>query len=436
MSILFRNAKILATENGAFKVLDGAYLGVSGKKIDYIGIDRPSSSYDTVKDMHDRLLMPGLVNGHAHSAMNLLKGIGSDLPLQEWLGKVWPVEDRMRAEDFVSGMEMVILEMLACGTTSFSDMYMMPQITQRVVGESGIKADLCRVMMGGDDKTDYLTYRNRVESLAFRKEFDNAYDGRLHVDWSVHAEYTIDDRFAESWAQEIRKLGGRVHIHLSETKREHDECVAKRGITPAAWFAKLGYFDIPAYAAHCVWVTDDDIALMKEKGVTAVHTPSSNMKLGSGFAPVQKLLDMGLNVALGTDGSASNNNVNMFEEMHLASIIHNGYQLDPTVMKPADVIRMATLGGAIAQGRPDTGSLEVGKCADIIALNLDAPHLVPDNDTLSLICYAAQGSDVVMTMVDGKILYENGEYLTMDRARIFHDYRKSCNYLYGTEAGR
>ena len=429
MSVLFKNAKILATVDGSFKVLDGAYLGVSGKKINYIGTSRPSLKYDSEKDMYGKLLMPGLVNGHAHSAMNLLKGIGSDLPLQEWLNTIWPVEGRMREQELVSGMEMVVLEMLACGTTSFSDMYLKPMITQKVIGESGIKADLCRVVMGGDENTDYVTFQNRVEAIAFHRDFDNAFDGRLHVDWSVHAEYTIADKIAKSWGAEIQTLGGRLHIHLSETKTEHDNCVQKRGITPAAWFDKLGFFNVPTYAAHCVWVTDDDLAIMKDKGVTAVHNPSSNMKLGSGFAPVQKMLDMGVNVALGTDGSASNNNVNMFEEIHLASVIHNGYHNDPTIMKPADVIRMATVNGAKAQGRPDTGSLEVGKCADIIAINLDAPHLVPDNDTLALIAYSAQASDVCMTMVDGKILYENGEYLTMDRDRIFHDYKKSCEFL-------
>lgn len=429
MSVLFKNARILATENGAFKVLDGAFLGVDGKKINYIGVSRPSFSYDTEKDMHDRLLMPGLVNSHAHSSMNLLKGMGSDLPLQQWLNTIWPVEAKMRDVDFIAGMEMAVLEMLAGGTTSFSDMYFSPMVTQKVIGESGIKADLCRVVMGGDENTDYLSYQNRVEALAFHRDFDNAYDGRLHVDWSVHAEYTISDNIAEKWAEEIQGLGGRLHIHLSETRAEQESCLNKRGMTPAAWFNKLGYFNVPTYAAHCVWVTDEDLAVMREKGVTAVHNPSSNMKLGSGFAPVQKMLDMGLNVALGTDGSASNNNVNMFEEMHLASVIHNGYHLDPTIMRPSDVIKMATINGAMAQGRPDTGSLEVGKCADIIAVNLDAPHMLPDHDTPALVCYSAQASDVCMAMVDGKILYENGEYLTMDKERIFHDYMASCEYL-------
>ena len=429
MSILFRNAKIITTEKGSIKVLSNAFLGVDGKIIDYIGTARPKKSYDEEIDMYDRLLMPGLVNGHAHTAMNLLKGVGSDLPLQEWLETVWPIEDRMRDEDFTSGMEMAILEMLAGGTTSFSDMYFRPMVTQKCVGESGIKADLTRVVMGGSPETDYVTYENRLESLSFHKEFDGAYDDRLHVDWCVHAEYTISDNIAEKWADEIQKLGGRFHTHLSETRREHDACVQKRGKTAAKWFSDLGFFNLPSYAAHCVWVTDDDLGILKEKGVTIVHNPTSNMKLGSGFAPVQKAVDMGINVALGTDGSSSNNNVNMFEEMHLASVIHNGYTLDTTIMKPETVIRMATLGGALAQGRPDTGSIEVGKRADIIAINLDAPHMVPDYDTLALVTYSAQASDVCMTMVDGKILYRNGEFLTMDRERIFRDYRKSFEYM-------
>ena len=430
MSVLFKNAKILATESGSFKVLKNAFLGVSGKCIDYIGTAKPSSSYDEEIDMYDKLLMPGLVNCHAHSAMNLLKGVGSDLPLQQWLSDaVWPIEDKMRDVDFKAGMDMVILEMLSCGTTSFSDMYFNPMLTQKSVGESGIKADLTRVVMGGDENTDYMSFTNRLESLEFYRGFDGAYDDRLHVDWCIHGEYTISDNIAENWANEIQKLGGRFHTHLSETRREHDACVAKRGKTPARWYADLGFFNIPSYAAHCVWVTDDDLQILKEKGVTIVHNPTSNMKLGSGFAPIQKALDMGVNVALGTDGSASNNNVNMFEEMHLASIIHNGLSLDPTIMKPESVIKMATVGGARAQGRFDTGSLEVGKKADIIAINLDAPHMVPDYDTLALVTYSAQASDVCMTMVDGKILYRNGEYLTMDRDRIFCQYMKSHEYL-------
>ena len=429
MSILFKNAKIITTQGNHFKVLKNSYLGVDGKYIDYIGTEEPKKQYTETVDMYNKLLMPGLVNAHAHSAMNLLKGIGSDLPLQDWLNLIWPIEAKMRAEDFSVGMEMIVLEMLAGGTVSFSDMYMMPLLTHEVIGKSGIKANLTRVVMGGDKDTDYESFPKRIEALQFHKDFDGAYEDRLHADFSIHAEYTIDEGLALKWAEEIQKVGGRFHTHLSETKKEHMECIERKGITPAAWYNKAGFFNLPSYCAHCVWVTDDDIEIFKEKGVTPVHCPSSNMKLGSGFAPVPKMLDKGINVALGTDGSASNNNVDMFEEIHLASIIHNGYLCDPTLMKPAQVLKMATHNGALGQGRPDTGSLEIGKKADIIALNLDAPHLVPDNDTLALVTYSAQASDVCLTMVDGKILYKDGVFLTMDRDRIFHEFNKSHKYL-------
>ncbi len=429
MSILFKNAKILTTVNDDFETIENGYLGVDGKTINYIGKERPSFSYTEEKDMYNKLFLPGLVNSHGHSAMNLLRGLGSGLPLDEWLHHLWPIEDIMRDEDFLSGMEMAVLEMLAGGTTSFCDMYMRPMVTQSVIEKSGIKADLTRVVMGGDDSTDYLKFLNRNESIEFYKTFNGAFDDRLHVDWSVHAEYTINERIASLWADEINTLGGRLHIHLSETQKERMECIERHGKSPVKWFNDLGFFNIPCYAAHSVWVDDEDLEIMKEKGVSPVHNPSSNLKLGSGFAPVKKMLELGLNVGLGTDGSASNNNLDMFEEMHIAALISSGYLRDPTALKAGDVLKMATENGAHLQGRDNTGSLAVGKDADIIAIDLDKPHLVPDWDTIALVIYSAHASDVVMTMVDGKILYENGEYLTLDRESIFSSYKKSVERL-------
>ena len=230
--------------------------------------------------------------------------------------------------------------------------------------------------------------------------------------------------------EKCKELGAIMHIHLSETKSEHDTCIEKYGRTPAQWFYDLGAFDSPTLAAHCVWVTDEDIALMKECGVSPVHCPTSNLKLGSGFARVQHMLKEGLNVGLGTDGAASNNNLNMLEELHLCSVVHNGYNQDPTIMKPNDTVKMATLNGAKIQGRTDCGGIKVGNRADIIALNFDKPHLLPAFDPLAMLCYSAQGSDVCMTMVDGRILYENGEFLTMDKERIYHDVKKALKHLY------
>lgn len=430
MSILFKNADILCTIDGRFEYYRNAYLAVEKDRIDYIGIEAPVKRYQQTKDMHHKMLIPGLVNCHCHSAMNLLRGLGSDLPLQEWLQKMWPIEDLMRDEDLANGMDMAILEMLSCGTTSFSDMYMRPSITQQCIGKSGMKANLTRVMMGGSKDTDYASYLNRLEALEFKKTYDGAFEGRLHADWSVHAEYTIDPNIALRWADETTELGGRLHIHISETKREHEECIGKYGVTPTRWLEEKGFFRIPTYAAHCVWCTEEDLQIFKKYHVSVVHNPESNMKLGSGFAPVSRMLGLGLNVALGTDGAASNNNLNMFEEMHMASVIHNGFTNDPMIMDPATVLAMATINGARLQGRPDTGSLEVGKKADLVAVNLDAPHMQPNLNPLALLVYSAQGSDVAMTMVDGRILYENGEFLTMDKERITRKFMESVNFLY------
>ncbi len=430
MSLLFRNAAILSTRDGKFEVLEDAYLGVEGDRIDYIGTEMPTKTYAQTKDMHDKVLIPGLINCHGHSAMNLLRGLGSDLPLQEWLGIMWPIEDRMTDADFTSGMDLAILEMLRCGTTSFCDMYMRSTVTQASIEKSGIKANLTRVVMGGSKDTEYRSYQNRLEALAFARDFDGAFDGRLHADWSVHSEYTIDAEIARKWAEETTSLGGRLHVHISETKREQEGCIERYGMTPVQWFEERGYFRIPTYAAHCVWCTEEDLRILRKHNVSVVHNPESNMKLGSGFAPIPRMLELGINVALGTDGAASNNNLNMFEEMHLASVIHNGYTLDPVIMKPETVLSMATINGARVQGRPDTGSLEVGKKADIVAVNLDAPHMKPMLNLMALLVYSAQGSDVTMTMVDGKILYEDGEYRTLDKEKIYAEFAKSVKRLY------
>ncbi len=430
MSILFKHVDILSTNDGQFEYLKCAYLGVDGKVIDYIGTEAPAKEYSQVKEMSGKMLIPGLINCHGHSAMTLLRGVGSDLSLQQWLEVMWPIEDRMRNEDFKSGMNMAILEMLAGGTTSFCDMYMKPDYTQACIEESGIKANLTRVMMGGSTDTDYLSYPNRLEALQFVRAYDGAFDGRLHADWSIHAEYTIDPQIARRWAEETTALGGRFHVHISETQREHEECIARYGMTPTAWMEETGFFKIPTYAAHCVWCTEEDLQILSSHQVSVVHNPSSNMKLGSGFAPIPRMLELGINVALGTDGAASNNNLNMFEEMHLAAIIHNGYVNDPVAMKAESVVKMATIHGANVQQRSDTGSLEVGKRADIVAIDLDKPHLMPNLNPLALLVYSAQASDVVMTMVDGKILYEGGEYLTVDKERIMREFALSLRYLY------
>ena len=432
MKRLLKGADILAWEKGDFVCLRNGYLGIDGDRIDYIGTEPPQEDYDEVKDMTGKLLLPGLVNGHTHTGMSLLRGLGSDLPLKEWLfDTVFPVEDRLTNEDLKIGMEVSLLEMIASGTTAFTDMYMAPWYTARAVLDSGMKANLCRPMQSFDPDEEPMTCARMREMLALYEEWNGAGDGRIKTDFAVHAEYTCTERMVRAAAEEAHKRGAGMHIHLSETASEQQACIEKYGLTPTQWFDRLGAFDGRAYAAHGVWLTEDDRALLKERGVTVVHCPESNLKLGSGVAKVPAMAAEGLSVALGTDGAASNNNLNMFEEMHLAAILHKGVGRDPTLLPQNEVLKMATVNGARLQGRTDTGTLEVGNKADIIAVDMDRPHLTPCIDPVSNLLYAAQAADVCMTMADGRILYENGAFLTLDRDRILAEARQAACRLLG-----
>ena len=431
MKILFENADILLRDRDKFSVLEDGYLAVDDDRISYIGSEKPQENFDEIKDMSRRILMPGLVNCHNHSPMVLLRGVGSDLPLQQWLfDTVFPIEDRLTAEDVGAGSRLALLEMIAGGTVSFSDMYFEPETTIEAVAQSGLKANITRPVQSFDpDETPDLSYRMK-EALELYNKYNNSFDGRVLIDFCIHAEYTCTERIAKAFIDEVNDRKGNLHIHLSETKKEHDECIAKYGKTPTEWFNDLGGFDSSAFAANCVWLEEKDMEIFRRKNVSVIHNPTSNMKLASGFAPVQKMLDKDINVALGTDGASSNNNLNMFEEMHMAAVVHNGYDLDATVMNADTVLTMATVNGAKVQRRVDCGELKVGNKADIIAVSLDKPHMRPALDKKALLTYSAQDSDVVMTMVDGKILYENGEYKTLDKEKIYYDIDKAVKKLY------
>ena len=432
MKRLLKGADILAWENNGFVCLKNGYLGIDGDRIDYLGAEPPREAYDEGMDMTGKLLLPGLVNGHTHTGMSLLRGLGSDLPLKEWLfDTVFPVEDRLTDEDLRIGMELSMLEMIASGTTSVTDMYMGAGYCAPAILASGLKANLCRPMQSFDPDEEPMTCRRMKEMLALYEEWNGAGDGRIVTDFSIHAEYTCTERMVRAAAEEAGKRGAGMHIHLSETEAEQQNCVEKYGMTPAQWFDSLGAFDGRAYAAHCVWLTAEDRALLKERDVTVIHCPESNLKLGSGVADVPAMLAEGVTVALGTDGAASNNNLNMLEEMHLAALLHKGVRHDPTVLPLNEVLKMATVNGAKLQGRTDTGALAVGKKADIVAVDMDRPHLVPCIDPLSNLLYSAQAADVTMTMADGKILYENGDFLTLDRERILFEARQAARRLLG-----
>jgi len=294
-----------------------------------------------------------------------------------------------------------------------------------------MKANLNRPVIALDHTEPYEQNLHVADSLAFFDKCNGMADGRIIADFGIHAEYTSHADVVRKYGEACKERGAIMHLHLSETRKEQDECKARNnGKTPAQWFNDLGVFDNPTIAAHCVTLEPGDIEILREKNVTAVHNPSSNMKLGSGFMPISYMRTRNLRLTLGTDGAASNNNLNLFEEMHLASIIHKGYTQDPTLLSPQEILSMVTIHGARAQGRNNCGALKVGSRADVVAIDLDKPHLMPIHDIPALLVYTTQGSDVAMTMVDGKILFDRGEYPTIDTERVRYDLDKSIARLF------
>ena len=356
-----------------------------------------------------RLVMPGLINCHGHTAMTLVRGLGSGLPLQRWLEEaIFPVEAKMTPEDVYAGNVWGIREMLAGGTTCVADMYDFPAEMAKALYEHGMKGRVCRVGL------NFVPGRLE-DSISFTRTHNsqllNLSTSQLAVtaDLCIHSEYLTDEQFCRGLAEANKELKRPLHVHVSETEKEHNECLARHGKTPIAYLAETGILDHGGYAAHCVWCTDDDFRIMAEKGVSLIHNPTSNMKLGSGFARITRAMELGVNVALGTDGCASNDNLDMFEEMHLASLIHKGLAKDPTVLSAWDVIDMATVNGAKALGMPDTGEIAVGKKADLCVVDLDRIHLTPCLDIPNLIVNSMHASDVVETIVDGRVVYEKSK---------------------------
>lgn len=429
-SLLLKNARIL--KGADFEEIRG-FLGVRGKFIDYIGEARPEAAYDEEKDMHGAILMPGLYNAHSHAAMTVLRGLGSGLPLERWLNDViFPTETRLTPEIVAAGNALAQLEMIACGTVSCTDMYDFPGTFAEFCHTSGMKCNVNRPILSFSD-TEKLEdmYRFREEVEAFEK-YNNTAEGRVRIDLSVHAVYTNKLHILEAFSRFVQDKGARMHLHLSETRTEVENCRRTYGKSPVALFNDIGIFNVPTTAAHCVVISDDDIRIIKEKGVFPAHCPSSNMKLCSGISPVRKMLDAGIPVALGTDGTASNNNLNMFEEMHIASLLGKIGADDPLAIPAKQALLMATRHGALSQGREDCGLLETGFKADIVAVSTDGYHMYPIFDVRDILVYSAQGSDVVMTMVDGKILLENGEFKTLNPEKILADAKQAVEKLYGT----
>ena len=398
MKTLFENITVITMDDN-IGVVNNGFVSTDGKLINYVGTSRPSGNFDRVIDGENKVLMPGLINAHTHTAITLLRGYADDMNLQDWLyNKIFPFEDKMTPEDVRRGSGIAIDEMLSGGTTCFSDMYFFQAETGRAAVKKGIRAVL-------SDCVNFDGYDRKVKLMEEMAEEFKGCD-LISFTFSPHAIYTCSFELLEKCAEYAKRHNMPIHTHLAETRTEFSDCEIEHNMTPTEYMESAGLFENPTIAAHCVAMTDNDLEILKKYNVSVAHNPISNLKLASGVAPVPKMLDMGINVAIGTDGASSNNSLDMFEEIKAAALIHKGTSLDPTAVPAETALKMATVNGAKALGFDNLGIIKSGYLADLIVVDFDVPHLKPMHNPVSSIVYSAKCTDVEYTMVNGKIVYE------------------------------
>lgn len=426
MKILF-NQITLMYENGHTE--SDMYLAVENEIISYIGKEKPCGIFDRIISGKNKLLAPGFYNCHTHTPMTLFRGYAENLTLSKWLHeKIFPAEDKLYPEAVGTATLLSAAEMIKNGTVSFSDMYFFCEDIIEATVVSGLKANISRSTVAFDPDITKKTDNRFKEAVELYEKYHNFSNGRIKIDMSIHAEYSTVPSSCRYISDFALEKGLPIHVHLSETKDEHIACIEKYGMTPTQFFEKNGLFRVPVIAAHCVHLTDDDINIMAENGATAVHNPASNLKLGSGVARLENLVSSGVNVTLGTDGAASNNTLDIMKEAYLAAILQKGITGKTDHMQSEVFVQMLTENGAKMQGRVGCGKIFVGAKADLVMLDFDMVHVMPVYHYCDTFLYSANSSNVVMTMVDGNILYENGEYTTLDIEKIkfqFHQITKN-----------
>ena len=417
MSILIHNCTAVLMDDQN-TVLPNAYVEVEGTRIRSVGTQRPWGPFDQEIDGKGNVLMPGFVNAHTHVPMTAMRGYGDGNNLQDWLNNyIFPVEARWDDRAVRACTALGLAEMIASGVTSIADMYMRTDIIAQEVASAGISANLSvgGVLFGEGFDPD--TNHDCVAQRELTEKWHNYNDGQIRVDASIHGEYTSRAELWQWMADYAREHQLGMHVHISETKAEHEACIARHGKTPIQILNDYGVWDTRAIAAHCVWTTPEDWAIMAEKGISAIHNPISNLKLGSGIAPIPAMKKAGVNVCLGTDGVSSNNCTDFFSDLKFAAILHNGANCDPLALLPADALRMATRDGGAALGRK-TGMIQGGYEADLILVDFSHLNLTPCHSVLSNLAYAAHGTDVCMNMARGKVIYKDGDFLTIDLERV------------------
>lgn len=421
MSTLIYNCKAVLMDEEK-TVLENAYITTENKHITYVGTEKPSGNFDEEIDCGGNVLMPGIVNAHTHIPMVMMRGFGGGKNLQDWLHEcIFPTEAKWDEKSIQAATNLGLAEMISSGVTAIADMYMYSDVIAECVYKSGISGNIsCGGVLFSED-FDPDTHNDCKQQIYLFEKYHNIGEGQILIDASIHAEYTSNPKLWE-WTADFASINNiGMHLHLSETEFEHEECKKKYdGLTPAQVMEKYEVFDVRTIAAHSVFVTENDMEIMAKHKVSAIHNPISNLKLGSGVAPIPKLLEKGVNVCLGTDGVSSNNSTDLFSDIKFASIIHNGVNHDPLALSPYDALKFATTCGGVALGRK-IGEIKEGFVADLIIVDFDAINNMPCHDVIENLVYSANKSNVLMTMARGEVVYKNGEFLTIDIEKTKED---------------
>ena len=411
--MLFKNIGIIDEH---FKYLPDMTVGVQADRITYIGKDIPEDAefFGEVYDGKNKLLMAGFYNAHGHSPMSLMRGYGENMTLHDWLfNRIFPFEAKLYKKAVYWSTLLTMAESLRFGIVSTSDMYYFTDDMVRAYSVSGAKTNISRSVSNpeGDDLKEHVGFNEMKQAIMMYDGFEN---GRIKVDACIHAEYTNDEATMRAISDVAREYDVNMHIHLDETEFEANSCREKYGMSTTELMEKVGAFDQQCTAAHCVWVSESDMDILKSHEVTVASNPSSNFKLASGICDVPTMYRKGINVALGTDSVASNNSLNFIEQIKLFALAGKVKAMDPAVMTPEQVLYSATRAGALSQGREDCGLLKENYKADLIVIDVSGPNMHPTHDMLNNLIYSADGKDVCLTMIDGRVCYRDGEYKTID----------------------
>ena len=417
--------------DAAFQTIENAAIHIENGQISYVGPLDTAPAFEAEQTLGGPHLvaMPGLINTHTHAAMTLCRGYADDMALEPWLNdKIWPFERNLEAEHIDWGTLLATAEMIRGGTTTFCDMYFFEREGVRAALESGMRmaagAVLLGFLPGSDEKI--------AAARHFIREFRGAGGGRINPYFAPHSLYTCNAAQWEKIIAAAHDLGALISTHASETRREVADVTAQWGASPIQTLEKIGALETPLLAAHCVYTDEIDREIMTRRPFRVAHNPQSNLKLASGIAPVSDYLARGITVGLGPDGPASNNNLDMWEEMRLAATLHKAATGDPTAVSARAALEMATIGGAKCLGlENEVGSLEIGKKADITLVDFDKPHLYPRHNVVSHLVYAANGADVHSVLVDGQFLLRDGAFISLDVPQICRQSQAIAQRLVG-----